>query len=556
MASSNFTAFNASLPTKATEQLNRIDRDNPNATQDLPSYFNSKITNGGSLNGFYDTWCFRTDLSVPSGNPFGPELEVDVYSSYGSIPDGVFQLELEDANGDSFLDNLQATNWILNFITEEENVVDGKYRFNGVDYTIGDIQLAIWKLLTPTNPDGTITDNLPGALPSLGAFDEDRVDELVVLAQDFGSDFIPMIGQDIAVLLSPGGDDPTRQPQFVEVETVGLGNFVWEDLDADGIQDANEEGLDGITVKLLADTDNDGNFEVIATTVTGDNANTAEVEKGYYEFGPLLPGEYKVMFNNPNPDEFMFSPQYSPTGTLPPQNPATDSNADPISGMTEIITLTPEEFDNNFNNTIDAGLFRKGSIGDFVWEDLNGDGIQNDNELDNGINGVRVKLLADTDNDGQIDDVVQTTVTQTNSDTNLAGFYQFTGLTPGVEYKVMFNNPNPNNFMFTQQYAPTGSLPAQRAFRDSNADPSNGMSEVIVLDSGENNNTVDAGLFRKAKLGNFVWEDINGDGIQNANERITGLMASKLNCWLTPTMMDKLMMWFEGLSLEPPILII
>ena len=55
-------------------------------------------------------------------------------------------------------------------------------------------------------------------------------------------------------------------------------------------------------------------------------------------------------------------------------------------------------------------------------------------------------MLADTDNDGQIDDVVQTTVTQTNSNTNLDGFYLFRGLTPGVEYKVMFNNPNPEQF--------------------------------------------------------------------------------------------------------------
>ena len=53
------------------------------------------------------------------------------------------------------------------------------------------------------------------------------------------------------------------------------------------------------------------------------------------------------------------------------------------------------------------------------------DGIRNNNELNEGINGVRVKLLADTDNDGQIDDVVQTTVTQTNSNTNLDGFYLF-----------------------------------------------------------------------------------------------------------------------------------
>ena len=52
--------------------------------------------------------------------------------------------------------------------------------------------------------------------------------------------------------------------------------------------------------------------------------------------------------------------------------------------MTEVITLTPGEFDNNFNNTIDAGLFRKAKLGNFVWEDINGDGIQNANERDKG----------------------------------------------------------------------------------------------------------------------------------------------------------------------------
>ena len=65
MASSNFTAFNASLPTKATEQLNRIDRDNPNATQNLPSYFNSKITNGGLLTDFMILGVFEPTLLSP-----------------------------------------------------------------------------------------------------------------------------------------------------------------------------------------------------------------------------------------------------------------------------------------------------------------------------------------------------------------------------------------------------------------------------------------------------------------------------------------------------------
>ncbi len=46
---------------------------------------------------------------------------------------------------------------------------------------------------------------------------------------------------------------------------------------------------------------------------------------------------------------------------------------------------------NKDNNTIDAGLFSpKGSIGDFVWKDLNDNGQQNAGEP--GVNGVKVIL--------------------------------------------------------------------------------------------------------------------------------------------------------------------
>ena len=52
------------------------------------------------------------------------------------------------------------------------------------------------------------------------------------------------------------------------------------------------------------------------------------------------------------------------------------------------------------NPTIDAGFFNTASLGDFVFEDSNANGIQDAGEV--GIAGVEVKLLADTDNDGLI----------------------------------------------------------------------------------------------------------------------------------------------------------
>jgi hypothetical protein len=63
--------------------------------------------------------------------------------------------------------------------------------------------------------------------------------------------------------------------------TASLGNRVWLDYDADGVQDAGETGINGVTVQLL---DTAGN--VIASAVTAGDGN--------YTFPNLLAGTYKV----------------------------------------------------------------------------------------------------------------------------------------------------------------------------------------------------------------------------------------------------------------------
>ena len=49
--------------------------------------------------------------------------------------------------------------------------------------------------------------------------------------------------------------------------------------------------------------------------------------------------------------------------------------------------------------------------------------------------------IGDLDNDGDIDDIVSTTTTADGAGVDPAGFYEFTGLTPGVEYQVQFDLP-------------------------------------------------------------------------------------------------------------------
>ncbi|TLP38871.1 hypothetical protein FED05_09865, partial [Staphylococcus epidermidis] len=71
------------------------------------------------------------------------------------------------------------------------------------------------------------------------------------------------------------------------------------------------------------------------------------------------------------------------------------------------------------NLTIDSGFYKtpKYSVGDYVWEDTNKDGIQDDNEK--GISNVKVTLK------NKNGDTIGTTTTDSN------GKYEFTGLENG-----------------------------------------------------------------------------------------------------------------------------
>jgi len=130
------------------------------------------------------------------------------------------------------------------------------------------------------------------------------------------------------------------------------------------------------------------------------------------------------------------------------------------------------------------------ALGDYVWEDLNADGIQNDGNT--GISGVTVNLTG-AGPDGVFataDDTTATTVTANDGSGN-PGFYQFTGLTPG-DYFVEFVNPGGYN-LSPQDVG--GNTPASDAL-DSDANPVTGVAAVTTLDPGENDPTWDAGLYK------------------------------------------------------------
>jgi hypothetical protein len=117
-----------------------------------------------------------------------------------------------------------------------------------------------------------------------------------------------------------------------------IGDFVFNDLNANGIQDGGEPGIAGATV-ILKNTDG----TTIAETVTGSD--------GVYSFDELLPGQYQVTFVQP--DGFNSVSPY-----LAGEDTSLDSNANPNNGLTSpVVTLN----EGQFNRSIDAGFYNDNS---------------------------------------------------------------------------------------------------------------------------------------------------------------------------------------------------
>ncbi len=221
-----------------------------------------------------------------------------------------------------------------------------------------------------------------------------------------------------------------------------IGDTVFNDVNGNGVQDLGEVGVGGVTVTLTG-TDANGN-PVALTTTTNSSGN--------YQFTNVPPGSYSVTIT-------------PPLGQI-----VTNSNPQTVS-------LLPGQTVND----IDFGLtVTTGIIGDRVFNDFNGDGVQTGSEP--GIAGVTVNLLDASNN------VIATTTTDAN------GFYQFTSLAPG-SYTV--NIVNPPGFTI-------------------NTTPA---AQPVTLATGQSIDTVDFGLRQApATIGNLVFQDSNGNGVQDSGE--------------------------------------
>ncbi len=261
---------------------------------------------------------------------------------------------------------------------------DGSYHFFGVDATNG----------VGTDDYFVIVDIGQPALSGYGA-------------TTFPQTSVADLGADEARLGNDFGFFPNSSPRY------NYRDRVWFDPNEDQ-QDDGETGIAGVTVNLL-----NAARQVIASVTTDAN--------GYFDFAGLQGSTfYYVEISDTNS---ILSDFFGTTaGAIAGERQ--------ISNLTADLDFTVEPIEPNF------GYNAYGAVGDTVFNDLNGNGVQNPGEP--GIGGVTVRLYTDANGNGIIDGadaVIRTLATDAN------GNYLFAGI-PNGDYIVSVGSP-PAGFSFT-----------------------------------------------------------------------------------------------------------
>ncbi|MCB0045885.1 MAG: discoidin domain-containing protein [Caldilineaceae bacterium] len=366
-------------------------------------------------------------------------------------------------------------------------------------------------------------------------------------------DFAGVTAEPIQGLTDVEARDPATNEQKIASYDFGLvsaplgaiGNYVWLDENSDGYQDEGEPGLPNVVVVLYGDPDGDGTVQEVDRTLTDSH--------GGYLFDQLAPGDYYVdvwdgtggtTYTMPYGDGNAATPNdgdmtQTPPSTLPnadfgnqdhgttsiPNNPGLTGYPVTIGGDEPLENLTAD-FGYNVNTEpeVDGGS-GDAALGDRLWIDTDGDGVQDPEEV--GVEGATVTLYSDPGSDGvwgTPDDVQYTTdgysPTRTTDEN---GYYMFDGLEPGayvvkVTSSVGASHPIPTvtNGQTANGYTQTGD-PDHFAQTDTSAGNNDGQTTApVVLAPGDVFLNADFGYQPVSapvgRIGDTVWLDVDGSG--------------------------------------------
>ncbi len=266
---------------------------------------------------------------------------------------------------------------------------------------------------------------------------------------------------------------------------------------------------------------------IINSIVAGNKATTdRDLSGAYFEVDYSLiqnAGKASITEINPGSNLFGMAPKLGPlqdnggptlTHALLNTSPAIDAIPNGVSGCGSTVTADQRgesrPLDGNADSipACDMGAFEfssgttggTGVIGDFVWLDRNGNGVQDGGEP--GVAGVVVNLRVGCDSSNVL-------TTKTDS----SGIYHFKNL-PSNNYQLEFVKP--------AGYAFSPPIAAGDYTQDSNADPATGLDQCRSLGEGQRRSALDAGLIpAAAKVSLSVQDLVVPENVGTANVRVT-----------------------------------
>ena len=276
-----------------------------------------------------------------------------------------------------------------------------------------------------------------------------------------------------------------------------IGDYVWLDVDGDGVQDGGESPVQNVTVQLY-------NVGVDGEIGGGDDTlEDADITdgSGNYSLVASAADTYYVQFEQPLGLQFAARAQGG--------DGSKDSDAD-ADGRTVKFTVDGTAGDDT--NDIDCGLIEPTSIGDFVFDDADGDGIQDAGE--GGVVDATLQLW-DPGADGVPGGGDDTLVNTTASDG--AGAYQFGNLVPD-DYFVKIAPPSGHGLSPKDQGADDDA--------DSDFDTTTFNTAVFTVAYSDEISNIDAGLYEQVTVRGRVFDDADGDGIRESGDGDLGAAAT------------------------------
>ena len=404
------------------------------------------------------------------GKPWNQEASIYDYWSYGSERDDWgHDWTADDINNDNFGVSIELQNRSNESIEAHlDQILITVFYEAALDFCDNDRYISIY-----ADPEANVKEYVWDIPEELSYDSQDHMPFLLTLAAE-NSEY----GVYEICLTKIYNDDTEEQCckalEFRHCAPSSIGNYVWHDLNGNGLQDSQEPGIDNKRVYLYSES-----MEYLAETVT---------DEGNYLFDNLDPGRYfiKVAINDMEITQSHDSDD--------------DNDSDFFEFLDEKMSrLIILEAGQNIEN-IDFGFAEKSSIEGLCWLDKNANGVfESDDEM---LSEVNVELLDEND------DVVKSTISGAD------GQYIIGNIDPG-NYKL--------RFFRSEAYLPSD--PGTE--NDIDADYLTESFDLVVNDRL----MYDAAFYRTAALSGLAWLDTDYDNtLGNDDIMLEAVNVQLLDC--------------------------